>query len=175
MFIPVIKVLSLYFSRKCTAGQLMGPVFSFNFQDLPLQHVRNPCVKRYWLRIVFIILPTYIFQSVSLISSSLISLPLALSVRVKNEVFPGTSLVAQLLRICLPMHGTWVWSLVREDTTCRGTTKPVCHNYWVCALEPVSHKCWAHVPRLLKPAHVEPVLRNKRSHRNEKPANRNEE
>ena len=33
----------------------------------------------------------------------------------------------------------------------------------------------AREPQLLKPARVEPVLRNKRSHRNEKPAHRNEE
>ena len=32
-----------------------------------------------------------------------------------------------------------------------------------------------HVPQLLKPARLEPVLRNKRSHRNEKTAHRNEE
>ena len=47
----------------------------------------------------------------------------------------GTSLVAQWLRIHLPMQGTWVRSLVREDPTCRGATKPVRHNYWACALE----------------------------------------
>ena len=41
----------------------------------------------------------------------------------------GTSLVAQWLRIRLPMHGTWVGALVQEDPTCRGTTKPVHHNY----------------------------------------------
>ena len=41
----------------------------------------------------------------------------------------GTSLVAQWLRIRLPMQGTWVRALVREDPTCRGATKPVCHNY----------------------------------------------
>ena len=41
----------------------------------------------------------------------------------------GTSLVAQWLRICLPIQGTWVQSLVREDPTCRGATKPVSHNY----------------------------------------------
>ena len=41
----------------------------------------------------------------------------------------GVSLVAQWLRICLPVQGTWVRSLVREDPTCRGATKPVCHNY----------------------------------------------
>ena len=41
----------------------------------------------------------------------------------------GTSLVAQQLRICLPMQGTRVRALAREDPTCRGATKPVCHNY----------------------------------------------
>ena len=39
------------------------------------------------------------------------------------------SLVAQWLRIHLPMQGTWVRALVREDPTCRGATKPVSHNY----------------------------------------------
>ena len=29
----------------------------------------------------------------------------------------GASLVVQWLRICLPMQGTWVWALVREDPT----------------------------------------------------------
>ena len=41
----------------------------------------------------------------------------------------GTSLVAQWLRIHLPMQGTRVRALVREDPTCRGATKPVLHNY----------------------------------------------
>ena len=54
-------------------------------------------------------------------------------------------------------------------------TKLVRHNYWACTLEPVSHNYWAHVPQLLKPALLEPVLRNKRSHCNEKPAYLNEE
>ena len=60
-----------------------------------------------------------------------------------------TSRVAQWLRICLPMQGTRVRALVREDPTCRGATKPMCHNYWAC------------VPQLLKPASLEPLLRNK--------------
>ena len=60
-----------------------------------------------------------------------------------------------------------VWALVREDPTCCGETKPVCHNYWACALEPGSYSYWAHVPQLLKPTRLEPVLPNKRSHRNE--------
>ena len=39
------------------------------------------------------------------------------------------SLVAQWLRICLLMQGTRVQSLVQEDPTCHGATKPVHHNY----------------------------------------------
>ena len=85
----------------------------------------------------------------------------------------GTSLVVQWLRIRLPMQGTWIRSLVRDDPTCHGATKPVCHNYWTCALEPVSHNYWARIPQVLKPAWLEPVLHNKRSHCNEKPAWRN--
>ena len=41
----------------------------------------------------------------------------------------GASLVAQWLRICLPMQGTRVRVLVWEDPTCRGATGPVSHNY----------------------------------------------
>ena len=62
-----------------------------------------------------------------------------------------------------------------EDPTFRGAAKPVRHNYWAWALESASHNYWAHVPQLLKPAHLEPMLRNKRSHDNEKPTRRNEE
>ena len=39
------------------------------------------------------------------------------------------SLVAQWLRICLPMQGTRVRALVWEDPTCRGATRPVSHKY----------------------------------------------
>ena len=41
----------------------------------------------------------------------------------------GASLVVQWLRIHLPMQGTRVRSLVQEDPTCRGATKPMRHNY----------------------------------------------
>ena len=41
----------------------------------------------------------------------------------------GASLVVQWLRIPLPMQGTWVRALVWEYPTCRGATKPMCHNY----------------------------------------------
>ena len=78
-------------------------------------------------------------------------------------IYSWTSLVAQWLRIHLPMQGTRVWALVWEHPTCRGAAEPVCHNYW------------AHVPQLLKPMRLEPVLHNKRSHCNDKPAHCNEE
>ncbi|XP_067596174.1 receptor activity-modifying protein 1 isoform X4 [Pseudorca crassidens] len=42
---------------------------------------------------------------------------------------PGTSLVAQWLRIRLPMQGSQVRALVWGDPTCRGETKPTRHNY----------------------------------------------
>ena len=87
----------------------------------------------------------------------------------------GTSLVAQWLRIRLPMQRTQVRALIREDPTCHRATKPMSHSYWACALEPTSHNYWAHVPQLLKLTRLEPVLCNKRSHRNEKPVHCNEE
>ena len=73
------------------------------------------------------------------------------------------------------MQGTLVQSLVQEDPTCRRATKPVHHNYWACVLEPASHNYWARVPQLMKPVRLEPVLRNKRSHHNEKPVHDSEE
>ena len=55
------------------------------------------------------------------------------------------SLVVQWLRICLTMQGTQVQSLVWEDLTCHGATKPMHHNHWASTLEPSSHNYWAHV------------------------------
>ena len=71
--------------------------------------------------------------------SSIVSVTLYLF---KNDL-SRASLVAQWLTIFLPMQGTRVWALVREDPTCRGATKSVRHNYQ------------AHVPQVLKPAHLE--------------------
>ena len=65
-----------------------------------------------------------------------------LIMRDEKENSLRTSLVAQWLRIRLPVQGTQVRALVREDPTCRGATKPVHHNYWACALEPVCHNYW---------------------------------
>ena len=65
------------------------------------------------------------------------------------------SLVAQWLRICLPMQGTRVRALVWEDPTCRGAAGPI--------------------GTATEPARLEPVLRNKRGRDSERPAHRDEE
>ena len=41
------------------------------------------------------------------------------------------------------MSETWIRSLIWEDPTCHGATKPVCDNYWACALEPGSCIYWS--------------------------------
>ena len=51
-----------------------------------------------------------------------------------KKVNQVASLVAQWLRVCLPMQGTRVRALVQEDPTYRGATNPMCrttesHNY----------------------------------------------
>ena len=83
-----------------------------------------------------------------------------------QELWLGASLVAQWIRICLPIQETWVWSLVQEDPICHGITKPMRHHYWACVLEPGDHSSWSLCT-------LEPVLHNKRSHCNEKPMKRN--
>ena len=55
----------------------------------------------------------------------------------------GTSLVAQWLRIHLPIQATRVRPLVRGDPTCHGATNSVRHNYWACTLDPASHNYWS--------------------------------
>ena len=61
------------------------------------------------------------------------------------------SQVAQWLRTHLPMQGTRVRALVREDPTCHGATKPVRHNYWACVPQLLSLCCRAREPQLLSP------------------------
>ena len=62
-----------------------------------------------------------------------------------------TSLVAQWLRICLPVQGTRVRSLVQEDPTYHGATKPVCQNYWACTTTTEACAPRAHAPQQEKP------------------------
>ena len=68
----------------------------------------------------------------------------------------------------LPMQETRVPFLVREDPAYLRATKPVCHSYWACALEPTSSAYWSLCP-------LEPVLCSKRSHCSEKPVHWNKD
>ena len=74
----------------------------------------------------------------------------------KMIILIGASLVAQWLRIRLPTQGTRVRALVREDPTCHRATKPVRHNYWACALEPVCHNYRTRAPRARAPQQEKP-------------------
>ena len=58
-----------------------------------------------------------------------------------------TSLVVQWLRIHLPVHGTWIGSLVRDDPPCRRAAKPMHCNYWACCLDPCSATREAFTPQ----------------------------
>ena len=67
---------------------------------------------------------------------ALFSLPIQILMSPRNtfkDIPRRASLVAQRLRICLTMQGTWVRTLVWEDPTCGGATRPVSHNYCACA------------------------------------------
>ena len=110
-------------------------------------------------------------QTFSDINCTNVLLGQAIEIKTKT----GTFLGVQWLRIRLPMQGKQVWALIQEDPTCRGATKPVHHNYWAWTLELMSHNYWGHKTQLLKPACLEPMLCNKRSHCNEKPVHCNEE
>ena len=54
------------------------------------------------------------------------------------------------------MEETYVQSLIRDDPTCDGTTKPSSHNYWTSALGPWSCNYWSL-------STLDPVLHHKRS------------
>lgn len=53
------------------------------------------------------------------------------------EIFLGTSLFVQWLRICLSIQRTQIQSPVQEDSTCQRGSKPVKHNYSAPTLEAV--------------------------------------
>ena len=74
-----------------------------------------------------------------LMRMSIIFVTFCFNKKKKKKERMRASLVAQWLRICLPMQGTQVPALVREDPTCRRATKPMHHNYRACTPEPESH------------------------------------
>ena len=105
-------------------------------------------ILNYWTRPIILFYP---FRFTSQTIHNTVNVPIQIMLQ---KHICGASLVVQWLRIHLPMQGTWVRALVREDPTCRRATKPMRHNYWACALEPASHNYWsprattteAHVP-----------------------------
>ena len=118
--------------------------------------------KRTWLPLQTDVLRFVISDSASSFQSPL-SIALMSQFALQTSRLPSlknkprrSSLVTQWIRIHLPRQGTQVRSLGREDSTCYGISKPVCHN------------CWGPVLQLLKPTYLEPVLCNKGSHCNEK-------
>ena len=66
---------------------------------------------------------------------------------------PRTSLVGQWIRICLSVQQTQVWSLVWEDPTCHGVTKPGATTTETCSYSLCSTTREAHA-RQLENAHV---------------------
>ena len=149
-------------------GKCLYSMFPFNCLD----EYKIPGWKQFSFRILKALLHDILVSSIALEKSKATLMPDPFK---EPPPTPRTSLVAQWLRIHLPTQGTRVQALIQEDSTCHGATKPMHHNYWACALESASRNYWVRVPQLLKPTRLEPVLHNKRSHRNEKPTHCNEE
>ena len=78
----------------------------------------------------------------------------------------GTSLVVQWIRIFLPVQG---------GTQSGKIPALGVEQLKACILRFLSPSARAHEPQLLTPRRLDPVLCNKRSHRNEKPGHLKEE
>ena len=71
------------------------------------------------------------------------------------------------MRVCPPIQGTQIQSLVWEDRICLSAAKSVYHNYRACALEPRAAATEPICCNYYSPCALETVLHNKRNHRNE--------
>ena len=85
-------------------------------------------------------------------------------IQTANSLDRKENMRASLVASFLTMQEAQVPSLVWEDPTCQGATKPVLHNDSACALKPRScnYSCA-----------LGPVLHNRRLPGNEKPVGRN--
>ena len=95
--------------------------------------------------------------------------------RKERKMYYGISPLVQWIRIRLPVQGTRVQSLVREDPTHLRAAKPGCHS-----TEPVPFR--ACEPQILSPRAATPEALaprphalNKRGHRSEQPAHHSQE
>ena len=91
-----------------------------HFLPWPLQSQR-------WLRLPALLIPDLPHFTLWLLHSLITRVTNKFTLFKNTQV--GASLVAQWLRICLPMQGTRVRALVWEDPTCRGATRPASHSY----------------------------------------------
>ena len=113
----------------------------------------------------------FMFQCILFLSKGEVTLSTILVIlwcwgQESSRLWNRTFLVVQWLKkkkIHLPMQETWVRSLVWEDHTCPRATEAHVPQLWsLCS------RVWE--PQLLRPRALEPMLCNKRSQRNEKPA-----
>ena len=137
MTIRSAGALSLSFSLQCPASHLLHQKRGHSIPEgvcaqLQLQaDITSWLFQRLLSPPLFPSLPGGIqphsWLEVTLLQRSELSSPNEKINHVKSH--PRASLVAQWLRICLPMQGTRVRALAWEDPTCRGATRPVCHSY----------------------------------------------
>ena len=84
------------------------------------------------------------------------------------------------------LRAGFLWLRRAGTILCYGVRVSHCSGFSCCGARalgsrasvvavPMSHNYRAHVPQLLKPKRLEPVLCDKRSHRNEKPVHRTKE
>ena len=67
--------------------------------------------------------------------SSKILVDLSLLIAVRSRGKTRASLVVRWIRTHLAVQGTWIQSLVQEDSICSRATKPRSHNFWACSLQ----------------------------------------
>ena len=100
-----------------------------NKKELQKQTINKMPISTYLLIIGMKIMKIYIYIILSEASGNDPKGIQQMKKEIDSRKIYRASLVAQWLRICLPMQGTRVRALVWEDPTCRGATGPVSHNY----------------------------------------------